>query len=117
MTFKKANLATWGEEDANFGEEEENDEEALLYIIALDNEIDEVFNSNLSCFSDHDDINDLYHELYDSLVRAKKELKLKTIENESFLEKIKLLEKENHDLTLLVEQLLFQNKSCAECKF
>ena len=62
---------------------------------------------------DDDDIYDLYHELYDSLIRVKKDLKLKTIKNESLLEKkkFKLLEKENCDLTLLAKQLLSQNKS------
>ena len=63
-----------------------------------------------------DDLDDLYHELYDSLVRAKKELKLKIVENESLLQKIKCLEKENHDSNLLVEQLLSQNKQCAKCR-
>ena len=67
--------------------------------MALDDEITEVFDSNLSCSSDDDnddDIDDVYHELYDSLVRTKKELKLKIVENESLLKKIKSLEKENH---------------------
>ena len=76
--------------------------------MALDNDLDEIFDSNLSYSSDDDDddIDYLYHELHDSLVKAKKELKLKIVENKSFLEKIKLLEKENHDLNLLAEQLL-----------
>ena len=72
--------------------------------MALDNQIDKEFNSNLLYSNDDDDdMDDLYNELYDSLIRAKKELKLKFVENESFLEKIKLLEKENHDLTLLTK--------------
>ena len=48
--------------------------------------MNEVFDSNLSCSSDDDDdIDDLYHELYDSLVRAKKDLKLKLVENDSLV--------------------------------
>ena len=43
--------------------------------MALD-EINEVYDSNLSYFSDDDEIDDLYNELYDSLTKAKKELKL-----------------------------------------
>ena len=48
LTFKKANLATWGEEDVDFSEEEKKDKEALLCLMALDNDLDEVFNSILS---------------------------------------------------------------------
>ena len=74
-------------------------------------------NSNLSSSSDdEDDIDDLYHELYDSLARAKKELKSKIVEIDSLVQKVNSLEKENHDLNLLFEQLFTQNKSCAKCK-
>ena len=77
--------------------------------MALDLESNEVFDSNFSCFSDNDDdMDDLYHELYDSLVKVNKEFKLKIVENKSLLEKIKCLENENHDFNLLVEQLLSQ---------
>ena len=64
--------------------------------MALNDEIIEVFDSNLSCSNDDDgDIDDLYHELYDLFVNAKKDLKLKTFKNKPLLEKIKSLEKEN----------------------
>ena len=56
----------------HFNEEEEKDEEALLYLIAFEIDIDELFNSKLSCSSDDNDIDNLYYELYDSLIRAKK---------------------------------------------
>ena len=79
-------------------------------------DIIELFDSNFSCFSDDDDIDDLSHQLFDSLIKAKKDLKLKIVENMSLLEKIKSLKKENYDLNLLVEQLLSQSKSCAKCK-
>ena len=87
FTFKKANLATWGEDEVDSDDEEKKDEEALPCLMAFDDEITEVFNSNLSCFSDDDDddVDDFYHKLYDSLVRAKKELKLKIVENESLV--------------------------------
>ena len=82
VTFKKVNLATLGENEVNFSEEEGKDEEALFCLMAFDDEVTEVFDSNLSCFSDNDDdIDDLYHELYDSLVKAKNELKSKFVKN------------------------------------
>ena len=84
--------------------------------MTLDNDINEVYCSNLSYFSDDDDIDNLYHELYDSLVKVKKDLKLKIAKNDVLFEKIILPEKENHDLNVLVEQLLSQNKVCFECE-
>ena len=85
--------------------------------MALDEEINEVYDSNSSYSSDDDNnIDDLYQELYESLVRAKKDLNKKIVENNLLIEKLKSCEKENHDLNLLVEQLLTQNKPCAECK-
>ena len=60
-----------------FEDEEKKEEEAHLCLMAFDNEIDEVYDLNLSCSSDYDEINDLYHELYDSLVKVKKYLKCK----------------------------------------
>ena len=89
---------------------------ALLCLMALDDEITKVFDSNFTCSSDNDDIDNLCHELYKSLDRVKKDLKLKITENESLNEKIKYLEKENYDLNLLVEQLLSQSKPYAKCK-
>ena len=84
--------------------------------MALDNDINQAFDSNLSCSSDNeDDIDDLYHELYDSLIKAKKEVKSKIVENELILDKIKYLEKLNHDLNLLVEQLLPQIRTHVKC--
>ena len=47
----------------------EKEEEALLCLIALDDDIDGVYDSNMSCFSDDDETNDLYNELHDSLVK------------------------------------------------
>ena len=103
LNFKKANLVTQGEDEVDFDDEEEKDKEPLLCPIALDDEITKVFNMNLSYFSDDDGIDDLYHELYESLIRAKKDSKMKTIENESLLKKNKFLEKEKYNLNLLVE--------------
>ena len=88
LTFKNANLVTWGEDEVDSDDKEEKDKEALLCLMAFDDEANEVFDSNLSCSSDDDDdMDDLYHELYNSLVKAKRELKLKIVENESLLEK------------------------------
>ena len=42
-------------------EEEDKDEEALLWLMALNNDIDKIFDLNLSCTSDgDDDIDDIY---------------------------------------------------------
>ena len=90
LTFKRGNLVTWGWDEADSGDEEEKDEEALLCLTALDYEANEVFDLKFSCFNDdYDDVDDLYHELYDSLVRAKKELKTNIVENDSLLQKLK----------------------------
>ena len=94
-------IATWGEDEMDSSDGGEKDEEALLYLMAFD---DKVIDSNISCSSDDDDeIDYLNHKLYDSLIKAKKDLKLIIGENESLLEKIKSLEKENHDLKVLVD--------------
>ena len=72
--------------------------------MALDQDPSEVFDSKFSTSSDdEDDIDDLYHELYDSLVKAKKDLKSKIVEIDSLVQKVNSLEKENHDLNLLIE--------------
>ena len=90
LTFKKENLATWGEEDVDFNEEEKKDEKVLLCLMAFDNDLDEVYDSILSYSSDDDDIEDLYHELYDSLlVKDKKDLKCKIIENDVLIDNVK----------------------------
>ena len=66
-----------GEDEVTSDEEEEKDKVALLCLKALNDEIIEVFDLNLSYSSDDDnDIDYLYHKLYDSLIRAKKDLKL-----------------------------------------
>ena len=82
--------------------------------MALDNKINKVYDSNLSCSNDDDEINYLYHELYDSLVKEKKDLKSKIAKNDMLHEKIKQFEKENHVLNMLVKQLLSKNKVCYE---
>ena len=46
-------------------------------LMALYNEINDVYDSNLSCSNDDDEIDDLCNEMYDSLVMAKKDLKSK----------------------------------------
>ena len=90
LTFNKANLVTWVKDEVDFGDEEEKDEESLFCLMALDDKINEVFDPNLSCSSDDDvdEIDDLSHKLYDSLVRAKNDLKLKITKNELLIKKI-----------------------------
>ena len=75
--MKKTNLTTWGEKDVDSRDEEVKENEAHLCLMTLDNEIDDVYNSNLSCSNNDDDIDDLYNKLYGSLVKAKKDLKSK----------------------------------------
>ena len=84
--------------------------------MGFDNEISKEYDLNLSCFGDDDDIDDLYHELYDSLVKAKKDLKDKLVENALLHENVKQLEKENHNLNMLVERLLIENRHYSKCE-
>ena len=73
--FNKANLATQGKEDIDFRDDEEKEEESHPYLMALNDEIGEIYDSNLSYSSDYDEIDDLYNELNDSLVKANKDFK------------------------------------------
>ena len=93
LTFKKVNLTNQGEVDIYPRDDKEDKEEAHLCLIAFDDEIDEVYNSNLSYFSYNDKIDNLYNELYDSLVKAKKDFKNKLVENALLHENVKQLEK------------------------
>ena len=71
--------------------------------MALDDDINKVYDSNLSCSSDDDDIDYLYSELYDALVKVKKDLKNKLAKNSLLHERIKSLEKEINYLNTLIE--------------
>ena len=75
-------------------------------------DINEVYDSNFSCLSDDDEIDYLYNEVYDSLVKDKKYLKNSLTKKLQLHERIKLLEKENNDLKILVEKLITKNKTC-----
>ena len=46
--FNKANLATQGKEDIDFRDDEEKEEESHPYLMALNDEIGEIYDSNLS---------------------------------------------------------------------
>ena len=85
LNFKKVNLAIWGGEQVDFGEEEK-EEEALLSLMTLKDEENEIYNQTL-CSSNDDEIDNLYNELYESLFRAKKELNHINNKNESLIEK------------------------------
>ena len=91
-------------------DEEEKEEEEQFCFMAVDNEIYEVHDPNLSCSSDDDEIDDLYNELYDSVVKEKKDLKTKLAKNALLHEKVKQLGKGNHDLNMLSEILLIENQ-------
>ena len=81
LTFKKANLTTWGESEINSDDKEEKDKDALLCLMAFNDEANKECDNNFSCFNDDNDgdMDDLYHKLYDFFVRAKKELKTKIV--------------------------------------
>ena len=68
----------------------------------------------MSYSSDDDEINDLYNEMYDSPLKAKKDLKNSFAKNLKLHERIKLLEKENIDLNILIETLLVKNKTYSQ---
>ena len=89
LTFKKISLTTLGKDDIDFSDDEEKEKEAILYLMAFDNDINELYDSSFSCFSYDDEIYVLYNELYDSLVKVKKDLKNKLVENTMLHERIK----------------------------
>ena len=62
------------------------------------------------------EIDDLYNELYDSLIKANKYLKDKIVENALLHEKVKQLDKENHDLNVLAKRFQTKNKICSKCE-
>ena len=94
------------------GDNEDKEEEALHCLMEIDDDIIELYDSNLSYSRDWDEIKDLYNELYDSLVKHKKELKNTLAKNKSLLEKINVLEKENNDRNTLIKIFFLENKSC-----
>ena len=116
LTLKREKLETWEEEDIDSKDEEENEEGALLYLMALGDETNEAYDSNLSCSSDDDEIDELYNELYYSLVMAKKDLKNKLDENALLHGKFKQLEKQNYDLNILAKINLSISKIYLECE-
>ena len=74
-------------------EKEMKDEKDLICLMALNSEFDEVYDSSLSCSSNDDDIDHLYHELYNTLIKEKIDLKSKIAKNDVLINKIKQLEK------------------------
>ena len=88
ITLNKPYLATLGEDIMDSNNEEEKDEKALFCLIAFDDKVTKVFDLNIFFSSEYDDeIDNLYHKLYDSLVKDKKYLKFKIAKNESLVEK------------------------------
>ena len=57
--------------------------------MTLDNEIYEIYDSNLLCSSDDNEIEESCNELYDSLVKTKKDLKIKLAKNAMLHKKVK----------------------------
>ena len=89
--------------------DEDKEKQALLCLTILDDDINEVYDSNLSSSGDEDEINDLYSKLYNSLVKVKKELKNTLVENKSLLEKNWGVRKAKWWYEYLI--LLLENKS------
>ena len=59
---KKAHLATWGDKDIKYRDKEENQEEALLCLMAMEGKIIEANDSEYNTSNDEDDdVDDLYH--------------------------------------------------------
>ena len=84
FTFKKGNLTTLDEEDVD-----SSDNKPFFCLIALDDDVNKVYNSNLPCSSDKDEIDDLYNELYNSLFKFKKKLKNTLAKNKYYLERLR----------------------------
>ena len=108
--FHKVNLVTWGDEDIDFGDDEENEKEVLLCLIVNGNNSSEVY-----CFND-DDIDDLYNELYDSLIKARIALKLANNKIEMLNEEIRMIRIENDMLSVMTKKQLFESYYYSKCK-
>ena len=52
--------------------EEEYEEEAILYLMALDDDVNEEYDYNSSCSSDEDEINDLFNEFVIDQLKIRK---------------------------------------------
>ena len=69
--MKRAHLVAQGNDDKGSKCKEDKDEEALLCLITMD---DEANDSNF--VQSNDELDDLYSELYDDLIKAKKSVNL-----------------------------------------
>ena len=68
-----------------------------------------IYDESLFSSSDNE-IDDLYNELYESLLKVKKKLKQVNNKIESLNDQIKLIERENSILGIMIEQPLIENK-------
>ena len=62
--FEKKNLTTWGENNTDVGDDKEKEEEALLCLMAVDNDSNEVYDSSFSWSNDDDEINVLCYVIH-----------------------------------------------------
>ena len=87
-SLKKVNLAIGGKDDIGSNDDEKNEKEALFCFMAFDNDINKVYDFSFPSSNDDNEKDDLYNELYDSLVKAKKDLKSKLAKNTMLHERI-----------------------------
>ena len=114
---KKAHLATWGDDDIDSGDEEEKEEEALLCLMAIDGENMEVNDSDLNSSDDeNNDVDDLYSELYDDLIKAQKNVSLSKKVITTLESNVEELQKENDSLKKKIENLDISSKICQMCE-
>ena len=73
-SVEKAHLATWDDENIDSRNEEENEEEALLCLMVM--ECENIKVNELDSNALNIDINDLYSELYEDLMKVRKNLSL-----------------------------------------
>ena len=70
---KKTHLATWGDKDIESRDEKEKEEDAVLCLMAMEDERVDVNDINSNSLNDFDDdVDDLYNELYDGPIKTKK---------------------------------------------
>ena len=112
--YKRAHLAAWGNDEDGSDCEESKDEEALLCLMAVNNEVIDFHSAQ----SDNDnDIDDLYSELYDDLIKAKKSANLSKKIISSLESNSENLQKENDDLLKEIQSLKSSlPKVCSNCE-
>ena len=111
---KKAHLATWDDKDIESINEEKKEEEAFIYLMTMECENIRVDDSDY--IASNDDIDDLYSEIYEYLIKDKKNVNLSKKIIATLEIDINGLQKENKLLKKRIESLDISSKVCQICE-